>query len=142
MKELVQQAARLLGQVPVVSQIRLEAASAALAVNTTRGQERLPKSRQEQIVAAHDEGLRHTVIAEKFHVHRSTVTRVLRAAGIGPAGPALPASAAREVRACYAAGSSVTATAQQFGVSRNTMLHFMSKNGIERRATYAWHQKA
>lgn len=117
-QELVQRAVRLLGALPEVTERRVETATAALAINVSRGQARLPKSRREEMVAAYYEGLSHKVIAARFGVHRSTVTRVLRAAGIGPAGPVLPAGAIKEVRAFYAAGNSVVATAEHFSVSR------------------------
>lgn len=117
----------------MVSDAQLEAASAALRLDASRGKARLSLPRAEEIVEAYRAGERHQEIVSRFRVHRSTVTRVLRAAGIGPAGPVLGEGMVGDVEAFYAAGYSVVATARHFGVSRNTLLAFMERHGLTRR---------
>lgn len=132
-------AVRSLGELPVLHEAQLEKVSAGVQVLGARGVPRLSRSRREEIVDAYREGLAHGEVAKKFGVHRSTVTRVLRASGIGPAGPVLGDSLVGEVRAFYAAGKSTRATAEYFGVSRNGLLGFMARHGIERRKATDWH---
>lgn len=137
--EVVRTAVWGLAELPVVSEAQLEAASAALRTDVSRGTPRLSRLRSEEIVEAYCAGERHVEIAARVGVHRSTVTRVLRAAGIGPAGPVLDDSLVDEARAFYAAGNSMRATARHFGVSRNTLLAFMEQHGLVRRERYARH---
>lgn len=132
-RETVQRAVWGLATLPVVSEAQLEAASAAVRTGGSRGTPRLSRSRSDEIVEAYRAGERHQEIATRFGVHRSTVTRVLQAAGIGPAGPVLGERMVGEVEAFYAAGYSVVVTARHFGVSRNTLLAFMDRHGLTRR---------
>ncbi len=92
-----------------------------------------PAERDARIVASYHDDVDNTTLAAEFGIHRITVLRALRRAGIEPRAPALDASRVHDVRAFYEAGHTIERTARHYGVSRGTIYRFMKAHGVQRR---------
>ena len=118
-------------QVPTTVQV--EACHASLDIERSFGHARTTKSKGEAIVSTYHSGQNAATIARRFGVHRHTVARALRSAGIPPRGSLLTEDLADSVRSFYDTGNTVAQTASHFGVGKNTMIAFMDEHGIVRR---------
>jgi len=129
---LLLQVAEALVSWEMPTQSKLEACEASLAIGR-QDQVRLSRSKQVAIVEAYRSGQGVLVVARRFGVHRSTVTRLLRQAGVPRRSSALTRDSVGAVRYYYATGHNIIQTAQYFGVSKSTLFAFMNDYDIPRR---------
>ena len=119
------------------SRAKLEACEASLAVGRAAAPAKVSKRQADVIVNAYASGQTVALIAQRLGLHRSTVTRALRRAGVPPRTSALTEASAQTVAHYYNSGYNVTDTARHFGVSKSTLIAYMEQHGIARRSRNA-----
>jgi DNA invertase Pin-like site-specific DNA recombinase len=85
-----------------------------------------------QIVTRHANGERVGELAEHYGLHRATIGRILKQAGVETPTQRLEHQL-DQVRAVYESGETLDRTARQFGVSRGAVHRLLIKYGIPRR---------
>jgi hypothetical protein len=99
-------------------------------------QTRLGPAAIRQLRADYQAGQTSYQLAATYRLHRQTVTKHLRTAGIKLRGGGLDQAQTRDAIARYQAGQSLATIGQQFGVTANTVAAALERAGIPRRDTH------
>jgi transposase-like protein len=118
-----------------------EAFDAALGLIRQPKRQPVTPDRQQEVVTRHAGGEGVLQLAKVFGLHRSTVNRILRDAGVQPPSRSLGGKV-DDIRRFYEAGASIEATGRHFGVSHGTMQRFMREQGIRARGRREWRSLA
>ena len=89
--------------------------------NSCQSQTRLSASNQEELLAGYADGVPVQELAARFQVHRGTVTKLVRQAGLGVRRPAVPEPVRQEAVRLYADGLTLVEVGEQLGINDKTV---------------------
>ena len=89
--------------------------------NSCQSQTRLSASNQEELLAGYAAGVPVQELAVRFQVHRGTVTKLVRQAGLGVRRPAVPEPVRQEAVRLYADGLTLVEVGEQLGINDKTV---------------------
>ena len=92
-----------------------------VAKNSSQSQTRLSASNHAELLAGYADGVPVQELAARFQVHRGTVTKLVRQAGLGVRRPAVPEPVRQEAVRLYADGLTLVEVGEQLGINDKTV---------------------